>query len=226
MVRFQSAGGRNLTPAERHYSVAKSGLIFVIVIALAIGAYFGINHLVQTNKESETVATPAACSAVIENSVFSTGDPLLDQRILYAILSDKSEGKETSGSLVQHIWEKKNFAFTDQPVADLWNQAVKNVVAVESAITAPALSITADGIITPFKENSDTRDINWVEVQVSDRPSQVSTFLAISVLSEQTQSTPVPTVLLSINNANVVPAPYLGQGSQTQIVEAKKVCNE
>lgn len=223
MVTYKSRGGKAETLVESRYAVVKAGLIFLAIVGVLLGSIL----LFQSRNNDETEATAPAdeCSVIIENSVFTTGTPLTDQRILWAILNDQSEGKVVAGGIVEHIWDEGNFAFTDEAQKKMWNEATSMVKTITSPIVQPALSITASGTIVPFTPPDEAAGIEWTEVNVAAIPDMRSTFLMSSQYGDS-QSTPVPTVLLSINNGTVVPSPTLGVAADHVAVNAKKVCEQ
>lgn len=224
MVRYKSHGGKKPTAVEERASAVKAGVIFLVIVAVfVLGIIFVPKLGLFSSNEEENVTTSEQCGAIIPNSVFSTGDPLLDQRILWVITYDESKGKEVAGNLVDHIWQEGNFSFPEKAEKDLWKKAVSTVTSVEKGIEEPALSITQDGVIIPYKAGPEARSLSWTEVSVSGIPAQKSTFLMSSAIGEKTSS-PVPTVLLSINGGTLVPSPTLGVGAEHTAVDTKEVC--
>lgn len=222
MVTYKSRGGKGESLVESRYSAIKAGLVFLAIVGVLLGSILFFQN--RGNDDDPAVTTTAGeCSVIIENSVFTTGTPLTDQRILWVILNDQSEGKVVAGGIVEHVWNEANFKFTDDAQKKMWNEATSMVQAINTPINQPALSIMADGTIVPFTPPDEVAGIQWTEVNVTAVPDMRSTFLMSSQAGE-TQSVPVPTVLLSINNGTMVPSPTLGVASDHIAVNAKKVC--
>lgn len=219
MVTYRSNGGKGTTNVEERWQVLRSLLIFLLVVGVCLGAILYFNN--KKEKADDPVA--ANCSHVIENSVFSTGTPLTDQRILWAIVNDKSANKDAAAGIVDHLWENADFKFSKPEEQKLWDAAVNAVPQITSPIHKPALSITKEGVIIPFKEPSEVKDVMWTEVSVSGIPAQRSTFLMTSTAGNQ-KTNPVPLVLLSINGGSMVPSPTLGIGSEHTAINTKEVC--
>ena len=223
MANYKSYGGRKPTKAEENLSAGKMLLIYVVLVAVIVGGAFGVRH-VLSKQDNDTVATgDKECSQVLDGSVFTTGDPLLDQRILWTIVNDESEGSEVAAELVQHVWEDKNFKFSGD-AENLWSEAVTAVPEVEGSIEKPALSVTSDGVIIPYVDAPEAKDVNWTETPI-DVSEPRTTFVMTSKAGEE-QSPAVPTVLLSINGANVVPSPTLGIASEHVAVNMQEVCEQ
>lgn len=224
MVTYKSGGGKGRTPAEYRLGAVKALLIFLVVVGVTLGAALYLQGKDFGNRETAN-PTAAQCGNIVENSVFSTGSPLTDQRLLWVIINDQSENKSVAGGIVDHVWKHENFKFEDDAQQRMWNEAVEKVKNIRSPISKPALSITSAGVITPFSAPPETNSIIWTEVSVGTAPDNRSNFLMVSAVNE-TSSTAVPTVLLSINGGNVVPSPTLGQNATHTVVDIKKVCEQ
>lgn len=224
MVKYKSRAGNPETKAEGNLKAVKFIFVWIAVVAaVAVGVWWMFYQAPWNHPEEPQVVASEQCGQILDRSVFSTGDPLLDQRILWAIVNDESPNHEATEALVTHVWGKGDFNFEDEKASKLWANAVSAVSEVEGSIEKPALMITSDGVIVPFTDVPETEGVQWTEVNVSNPTSQKTTFIASSQAGEE-QSASVPTVLLSINGGTLVPSPTLGVASEHVAVGAKEVC--
>lgn len=219
MGTFKSYGVKAPTPAERNFSLIKSAVFFVVMVGLAITAFIIFN---PNSDVGTTDAEGEQCVNVIPNSVFTTGDPLTDERILYTIVNDETEGNEASGDLVTHLWDNENFDFEGKS-AELWEEAVENVNELED-IEEPALAMTDDEVIIPYEEPEELQGTEWTEVETSTPRDTKSMGLMVSSQGEETTD-PAPIVILSLTGNNTIPSPTMGDDSEHQAVEMNRVCD-
>lgn len=226
MAKYKSRGGKPETQAEGRLQAVKFIFFWLLVVAvIAVGVWWMFYKAPWNDPDNLGPQTNATqeCSEILDRSVFSTGSPLLDQRILWAIVNDESQDRTATEALVTHIWKNGNFNFEDAGAKTLWADATAAVPEVDGAIDKPALMITTTGVIVPFSDVEETQSIQWAEVNVSAPSTQRTTFITSSTAGEQ-QSASVPTVLLSINGGTTVPTPTLGTASEHVAVGAKEVC--
>lgn len=220
-MKLKSYGGEP-TRAQKNVEGFRS-LIAVVVLIAVVGGVIFLTNWVNKHHEENKVAE-SECVQVIPNSVFTTGDPIIDQRILYAITNDDSKNHQDSGDLVNHLWEKENFNFPTEGSQELWSEATHKVTKLKP-ISKPTLSITEEGVITPYNEADELKDIEWTEVSVSPPSKKKSESLMVSSYGEEKKTTPAPTVLLNISDSTIVPSPTLGEAADHQAVETKEVCS-
>lgn len=199
---------------------ARAAAAYVLISAAALGGVIYATNL--EDKGAQEAQQTAACSHPVPRSVFTTGDPLLDQQILWFIANDPSEGNELSASMVTHIWENRNFAFPTSEANALWEEAVSAVTSI-GEISKPALMLAEGNVIVPYNDSTQLQGMSWQEVSVTPQ-YEVGTMLTAPG-TEQEEYTPVPVVFMPINNANVVPAPVYDDSGSVQMVNYSEVCN-
>lgn len=219
-MKLKSYGGEP-TRAQKNLEGLRSLVGALVVVAIVAGAFFFAHWI--GNRHEENKVAEAKCVQVIPNSVFTTGDPILDQRILYTITQDKSKNHQDSGDLVKHLWDKGDFNFESDGSKKLWSDATKKVTKLKS-IEKPALSITQEGVITPYNEPEELKNVEWTEVSVTTPSTKKSESLMVSSYGENQKTPAAPTVLLNISGSSVVPSPTLGEAADHQAVETKEVC--
>lgn len=225
MAKYKSLAGKPETAAEGRLKAVKFLLVWVSVVAIVAVGIWWMFYKAPWNQPEEQQTTASECGPVLDRSVFTTGNPVLDQRILWAIVNDDSENHAAAEALVTHIWDEGNFNFQDPEATALWAEATSAVITVDGSIEKPALMVTSDGAIIPFTDVAETQDIQWTEVNVTSPLAQKTTFI-MSAQAGETQSASVPTVLLSINGATLVPSPTLGTASEHVAVGTKEVCEQ
>lgn len=219
-MKLKSYGGEP-TRAQKNLEGLRGLIGALVVVAIVVGAFLFANWV--GNKQEENKVAEEQCVQIIPDSVFTTGDPILDQRILYAITQDKSKNHEDSGELVKHLWDKGDFNFESEGSKELWNEANKKVTKLKS-IEKPALSITQEGVIIPYNEPDELKNVEWTEVSVAAPSAKKSESLMVSSYGEEEKTPVAPTVLLNISGSSVVPSPTLGKAADHQAVETKEVC--
>lgn len=226
MVKMKSHGGKRPTQQDN----AREGIRAVAIFIVVIGIFVAVTLLApridwpfgNDDDEAKTTAQSEQCGNIIPGSVFTTGDPLLDERILWVIVNDDSEGHETTGNIVTHIWENGDFAFEGDSERKLWAEAT-SAVTEPKEFTEPLLSINESGVIGPFAPAEEIEDLNWTMATVTNPPGERSTFIMASEIGETT-SPPVPTVLMPVNGGVQVPAPSMGEGAKHTAVNTQEVC--
>lgn len=219
MVTFRSRGGALPSPAEDGRSMLGAVTIFALIMASLV--YLGI----RAGKDDAAPSEPAvavSCREILPGSVFTTGDPLIDERILYVIASDKSEVRQVAGGIVEHIWKNGNFSFPKREENALWEKATS--VVTRPRADAPLLAVTESSLIVPYAPTPQTKDLKWAFAR-ADKPSSEPSIFLVGGDKGGTKTTFVPTVLRSINGGQVIFSPTLGEGTTTVIAGAAKVCS-
>lgn len=214
-----------MEPQKREKRKTRGFMRAALIYSITVGALLGGTIYVANQEKTTQPETNQAssCGKVIPRSVFTTGSPLLDQQILWAISNDASEGREVSARLVTHIWESKNFAFETVEENKLWEQATGTVQQVSQAINKPALMLAEGNVIVPYNDNPQTQGLSWQEVQVTPA-YEVGTMLA-GPNSEQSEASVVPIVFMPINSGQIIPAPSYDDSKTVQIVDYKGACD-
>lgn len=162
MASYTSRGGSPRSLVEQRGQGVKFVLMLLFSFLVTLGLWWA--YSTYRDKASQCV------SSWPEMSVFTTGNPEVDQRIAWAIAHDESEKMEASEQLVTQLWEKKDISFTGK-AAELWGKAQLAELATE---TTPWLSITQSGVIVPFFSAPEVQGKTWVwNANAQESPSLI-----------------------------------------------------